>query len=139
GRRGRPAELLTEPGHDPAQLEVQLLDSPRHADGPTSVAEVALELAENGRSRERRELETPAGIESFHRLEEPNQRDLDQVVDRLTAVRETAGEKVRQRRVLLDELIATATIAGRGGDAESLAQGAPRGPGPPVFSPVSHA
>jgi hypothetical protein len=67
---------------------VQLLHATGHAHGPPAVAEVPLELAGDGRRRERRELQPAIGLEPLDRLEEPDERDLAQVVRGLTAVRE---------------------------------------------------
>ena len=63
---------------------------------PAAVAEVALELAGDGRRRERRELQPAIGLEPLDRLEQTDERDLAQVVGRLAAVRETPRRGTRR-------------------------------------------
>ena len=77
-----------------------------HAHRPAAVAEVTLQLTGDRRRGERRELQAPVGLEALDRLEQSDQRDLAQVVGRLAAVREAAGEELGEAHVLLDELVA---------------------------------
>ena len=65
-----------------------------------------LELAVDRRRRERRELQAPIGIEPLDRLEHPHERDLDQIVERLTPIRVATGQVRRERPVRLDQLVA---------------------------------
>src|ERR1700704_4717406 len=118
--RGRATVLLAQRGDDPAQLQVQLLHPPGYADGPTAIAEVSLQLAEDRRRRERRELEPTLGVETLDRLQEANQRDLDEVVDRFPAVRESSGQEMRKRGVLLDQVVAEPAVTGAAVDGEAL-------------------
>ena len=90
GRRRRPPVLLAECRHDPAELEVQLLHAARHADGPATIAEVPLQLAEDRRGGERRELQAPIRVEALDGLEQADQGDLDEVVALLAAIGEAA-------------------------------------------------
>src|SRR5439155_8210624 len=122
-RRRRAPLLLAERRDDAAQLEVELLHTTRHTDCPSAVPEVPLQLAEDRRGGERRELEPPIGIETLDRLEQAHQRHLNEVVAWLAAIREAAGEEVRQRGVLLDELVAHAPVAGAAIDAEPFVDG----------------
>ena len=91
---------------DVAEPEVEFLRAARHAYRPRLVAEVALELAFDGRGRERRELEPAIGIEAFDRFQHAEVGDLQEVVERLAAVGEPAREMRRQRLVRLDQFVA---------------------------------
>src|SRR5262249_60839085 len=131
----RSACLLAERRDDAAQLEMQLLHAPGQAHRPPAVAEVAFQLAQDGRGRERRELEPAAGIEPLDGLEQADQRDLHEVVARLAAVREAGGEEVRERSVVPDELVAQTAVAGAavGSEARVDACAAPN-----ALVPASH-
>ena len=83
----------------------------RHADGPATVPEVPLQLAEDRGRGERRELEAPTRVEALDGLEQADQRDLDEVVALLAAIGEAAGEEVREWGVLLDELVPQTTVS----------------------------
>jgi len=72
---------------------------------------VALQLALNCRSGERRELHTAAGVEPLDRLEEPDECYLLQIVSVDASVPETAGEEVRESRVLFNEFVAKTTLS----------------------------
>src|SRR5437588_72012 len=122
-RRRRAPLLLAERRDDAAQLEVELLHTTRHTDRPSAVPEVPLQLAEDRRGGERGELESPIGVETFDRLEQAHQRNLHEVVARLAPIRKAAREEVRERGVLLDELVANAPVAGAAVEAESLVDG----------------
>src|SRR5262249_9737342 len=106
GRGRGAAELLGQRGHGAVELEVGLLHASRHPHRPAAVAEVALQLAEDGRCRERRELEAPFGLEALDGLQEADEGDLAQVVERLPAIRETSREELAQPYVYLDEAVA---------------------------------
>src|SRR5204863_2460036 len=94
------------------EAEMQFLGATRNANRPGLVAEVTLQLPVDGRRREGGELETPLEIEPFDGLEHADERDLHEVVERLAAVRVTAGEVGRERPVGLDELVTGAPIVG---------------------------
>ena len=85
------------------QLEVKLLQSAGHANGPSLVPEVSLQLAHDRRSRVRRELDLALEIETVDRFQQPDGADLDQVLERLTSVAEAAREELDQADVLIDE------------------------------------
>src|SRR5947209_16995443 len=91
---------------------MELLRATGHAHRPRSVAKVALQLALDRRGGERRELEVALGIEALDGLQHAELRDLEQVVERLAAVREAAREMRRERSVRLDELVAELAVAG---------------------------
>ena len=84
----------------------------RDAHGPSPVPEVALQLSGDRRRRERREAQTAVRIEPLDRLEQADERDLAEVVERLAAVREPSGEELREAHVLLDELVAQRPFTG---------------------------
>ena len=52
----------------------------RHAQHPSAVAEMALDLAEDRRDREARERGATVELVAVDRLHEPEARDLDQIV-----------------------------------------------------------
>ena len=91
---------------------MQLLRTARYAHRPGLVAKVALQLTLDGHRRVGRELEVAVGIEALDGLEHAEVRDLQEVVERLTAVRVTAREMRRQRLVRLDQLVAQLPVAG---------------------------
>jgi hypothetical protein len=76
------------------------------------VTEVTPQLADHGGDREGREGCSVFGIEAFDRLEHPEHRDLLEIVERLVAVGEAAGERACELEIVLDERVAQATIAG---------------------------
>src|SRR5450432_3434455 len=73
------------------QRELQLLEPPRHADGPALVPEVPLDLAHDRGRGVGRELDAALKVESVDRLDQPDGRDLGEVVEPLAAVAEPAG------------------------------------------------
>ena len=91
---------------------MQLLDAARDTYRPALVAEVPLELAHDGGRSERRELKTAIGFEALHRLQEPDERDLTEIVEWLAAVGEPAREEVGETHVVLDEVIAKRAVPG---------------------------
>ena len=96
------------------ELDRELLQVARHAHRPALVAEVALELAEDGRDGEARERGLAARVEAVDRLQQPERGDLDQVVERLAAALVAAGELARERQEALHELLARELVAARG-------------------------
>jgi hypothetical protein len=82
--------------------------------GPAVVAEVALELAEHRRHGVRREGGLARRVESVDRLDEPERRDLDQVVERLVrapvAARHPPGERQQPRHELLARGLVTVAV-----------------------------
>jgi hypothetical protein len=92
---------------------LQFLCAPRDVDEPPGVAEVPLQLAQDGRRGVRRELEATLGIEAVDGLDEPDRADLDEVVHGLVAAGEPTREVDDQRHVLLDETIAQLLAGGR--------------------------
>ena len=110
GGRGAP-ERLGQPLRLARELEAAVLQPARDMQRPGLVAEVALELAEDGRHREAGELGAATGLEAVDRLDEPDAGDLDEVVERLLAVAVAAGELACEREVALDQLVAQPRVA----------------------------
>src|SRR4029077_9004432 len=109
---------LLAPRVDPHQV---LLQAPRHPDRPGAVAEVATDLAGDGRRGEGAELVLQGRIEAFDGLDEAHEADLLDVLQGLAAVGETASDEVHQVAVQLHQAIADPPVAG----AVELAQQAP--------------
>jgi hypothetical protein len=72
---------------------------------------VALELAEDGRHRERGEGGRPVRLEPVDRLQETERRDLDQVVERLAAALVPTRELTREWQKAFDEGFAGRLVA----------------------------
>src|SRR5687768_11306214 len=72
-------------------------------DRPRAVAEVAFELAEDGRDGERRERDAAVRVVAVDRLDEAEVRDLAQVIQWLTRVAVLDRERTREWHVLLDQ------------------------------------
>ena len=79
-RRRGTAELGIQRTRVGIDAELEVLDRPWHVDRPAVVAEVALDLADDGRHGERREREPTIGIEPVDRLQQAEGRHLLQVV-----------------------------------------------------------
>src|SRR6266540_2085640 len=118
GRRRRPALLLAESADDATELEMQLLHASRHPDGPPAVAEVSLQLPQDRRGGEGRELEAAGGVEALDRLEQADERDLDQVV----AHRAVAGTAV-DLEAMVDPAVAVRVGRDRGAGVPAGALG----------------
>src|ERR1700744_4934284 len=88
----------------------QLLGSAGDVDRPSGVAEVALELAEDGRDRKRREADAPAGIEAVEGAEQAHARHPYEVLDRLVRVAVARGELAGQRPEALKQLLAGSAV-----------------------------
>src|SRR5918995_2119865 len=85
-------------------LEDSLLDVAGHADRPTPVPEVPLQLAEDGRDGEGGERRAAPGVEAVYGLDQAQARDLEQVVEGLGATGISRGEPPRERHEALDQL-----------------------------------
>ncbi len=134
---GGAAQRLGQLGGRGADLHPQLLQPPRHPDGPALVAEVALDLADDRGRRVGGELHAAIGVEAVDGLDEPDRADLDEVLEGLAAVAEAAGAVLDQRQVQVHQRVAG---AGRGrarwtprragpGRARRCGGGSPRCPG----------
>jgi hypothetical protein len=95
--RRRVPELGRQLGGGSLDSEDPLLDVAGHVHRPAPVAEMALELAENGGDGEGREGGAALGVEAVYRLDQADARNLDQVVEWLrpsrVARREAPGER----------------------------------------------
>ena len=90
---------------------MQLLAATRRPDRPGLVAKVSLELAFDRRRRERRKLEIAPRVEPFDRFEQADERDLPQVVELLTAIRETTREVGGEPLVSFDQFVPELPLA----------------------------
>src|SRR5919107_109422 len=79
----------------------QFLQSTWDPHRPALVPEVAFDLTQDVRGRVGRELDSPVHVEAVYGLYEADGGDLDQVVERLPAARELAGEELGQRELFL--------------------------------------
>ena len=113
GRRGA-AQLARELLAERLELDGQLLQVARDAHRPALVAEVTLELAEDGRDGEARERGLAARVEAVDRLQQAERRDLDEVVERLAAALVAARELARERQEALHERLARGGVAAMG-------------------------
>src|SRR5205085_1525629 len=102
-RCGRAAELLAQRRDRAVELEVELLEPARHAHRPSLVAEVSLQLSGDRRRGEGGELQAPWRLEALDRLEQPDERDLSEIVERLAPVGEPAREELGQPEIVLDQ------------------------------------
>ena len=110
GRR-RAAELARQVLDRVVDLHHALLHAARHVHGPAVVAEVALELAEHRRHRVGGERRLARGVEAVDRLDQPERRDLDQIVERLVGAPVAARHPAREREQARDELLARGLVA----------------------------
>ena len=103
---GERLQLHGELLDDPVQSDVQVLKGPRHLDRPALVAEVALDLAHDGRGGVGGELDAPPRSKRSMALISPMRADLDQILHRLPARGEAPGQAPDQRQIAGDELFA---------------------------------
>src|SRR5438105_9897149 len=92
---------------------MELLQAPWKADGRAFVAEVSLDLARDGQRREGGELIAEVGVEALDRLDQPEVADLDDVVERLSAVLKLAREEVHEIAVRVHQPGADAVALSR--------------------------
>ena len=111
-RRGRRApELARQVLDRVVDLHHALLHPARDVHGPAVVAEVALELAEHGRHRVGGERGLARGVEAVDRLDQPEGRDLHEVVQRLVRAPVPARHPPREREQTLHQLLPRRLIA----------------------------
>ena len=111
GHRRRAAELAAQFVADPLDADGQLLEVARDADRPALVAEVPLELTEDGRHGERRERGLAGGIEAVDGLQQSERSDLDEVVELLAAVLVAARQLAGEREEAIDQRLSRGRIA----------------------------
>ena len=106
-RAAQLAGQLLGGGVDPQEV---LLQPSWHPHRPGAVAEVAADLAHDGRRRERAELVPQRGIEALDGVDQAQEADLFDVLERLAAVGEPARDEVDEVGVQLDELVANVRV-----------------------------
>jgi hypothetical protein len=79
--------------------------------GPPGVAEVPLELAEDGRHGVGRERDAAVGLVAVDRLDEPEAGNLQEVVERLAAALVAPRQPAGQGQEALDENLARRRVA----------------------------
>ena len=84
---------------------MQLLEPARHLHRPAVVTEVPANLTHDGRHRERHEIRTGVDIEPDHGVDQPDACDLNEVVTRLAAAVEAAGDVIGQRQAALHDAV----------------------------------
>ena len=99
--RGRALQLLGQLGDRFVDFGHQVVEAARHAHGPDPVAEVAFQLAEDGRRGKGGEGDAALGVEAVDRVEQAEVGDLEEVVEGL------AGAAVAQRQPLGEGQVAT--------------------------------
>ena len=102
GDRRRAAQGLGQRVVGRGDGQPQLLQAAGHPDRPGAVAEVPLELADDGRDGEAGEVDAPVGVEPVDRLDQADHRDLVQVVGGLAAAAVAVGQVLGQRQPRLD-------------------------------------
>src|SRR5918999_4401450 len=84
----------------------ELLQATGDPHRPALVTEVTFDLTEDIRRRVGGELDLPVNVEAVHRLYQADGGDLDQIVQRFSAARELAGQKLGQGELFLDDPLA---------------------------------
>ena len=95
-----------------AERQPQLLQPARDPDRPALVPEVPLDLADDRRGGVRGELDAAVEVEAVDRLDQADRADLDEVVERLAAAGEPAGEVLDERQVQPDQLVPRRLVLG---------------------------
>jgi hypothetical protein len=109
--RGRALKLLGQLGHRLADLGDAVVQTARHAHRPDAVAEMALQLAEDGRRGEGGEGDAALGVEAVDRVHQPQARHLEKVVEGLVRAAVALGEAFREGQVAPHELLARRGVA----------------------------
>ena len=104
-------QVERELGDRAVDLQRELLQVARDAHRPGAVAEVALDLAEDGRHRVAGERDLALEVEAVDRLDQAEARDLEEVVEGLLGALVAAGELARERQEALDEHLAVDRVA----------------------------
>ena len=88
-----------------------VLQAARHPDRPRLVAEVAADLPEHRRRRERAEVDAAVRVEAVGGADQRDHAHLGQVLQRLAAVGVPAGERLHEADVVQDQLLALGVSA----------------------------
>ena len=99
---------------------MEVLGAPGDMHGPGRVAEVPAQLTGDGGPGERTERHPAIGVEALDRLQHPEPRHLDEVVERLAATVEPQRFAPGELEVLLDEPVADRVVAGAAIRAKAL-------------------
>src|SRR6185312_11847075 len=111
GHGGRAVETAAEKLLSLLDLDRALLGAARHMDRPAQIAEVALELSEDRRDRERGEGRAAREVIAVDRLDQAEARHLQEVIEGLASSAVAAGQLAGEGEEALDELIAGLAIA----------------------------
>ncbi len=103
-----------------AKVDMEVLHASRNLERPRRVAEMAAELTHHRRDRVACERDTDVGIESLDCFQQAELADLNEVVERLTPMREPPSAVDGDPAMLFDQFVAQVAIAGRAPPAESL-------------------
>jgi hypothetical protein len=115
---GGPAELALHPLGRTFDRERLLEQVARRADAPAVVAEVAAHLAGHRRERVAGERRAMIGVEPVDGLQEPDARDLEEVVEAVAAVGVATRDEAGEAQVAADELLAQLRVACAGEAAQ---------------------
>src|SRR5215212_359067 len=110
-RLGRPSKFLRERLGLPTHRERALLKVAWHVQRPALVAEVTLQLAQNGGCGKARELRAAIRIEPVDRFDQPEARHLHEVVERLIRIGVAPRKITCERQESLHELLACRAVA----------------------------
>ena len=80
-----------------------VLVTARDADRAAAVSEVTLDLADDVRHRESRELDAARGLEPVDRLDEADGADLDEILQTFATMCVTPCKREDERKLLLDQ------------------------------------
>jgi hypothetical protein len=97
--RWAPAQWTREVADSATDVGLGVLKPSRHSNRSQAIAKVPADLTENRWRRKGRERCSPRGVESIDGLDEPDHRDLLQVVERLPSARIAPREGTRKRHV----------------------------------------
>jgi hypothetical protein len=87
-----------------------VVQAARYPHGPDAVAEVAFELAEDGRRGEGGEGDPARGVEAVDRVQQAEVGDLEEVVEGLAGAAVALGEAVGERQMTADQLLADGRV-----------------------------
>ena len=119
--RGRALQLLGQLGDRFLDLGHAVVQAARHPHGPDPVAEVAFELAEDGRRGEGAEGDAAVGVEAVDGVDQGEAGDLQEVVEGLAGAPVAARQAFGEVDVPAHQLLADRRIAGRREPAPELA------------------
>src|SRR5579864_7071274 len=96
----------------PVDRKIQFLKAPRNLDGPALVPKVALYLTDNRWRGVGRKFHTTVEIEPINRFEQTHGADLNQIIERLSAVGKLHREIAHQIQMRDDEFAAQPLVLG---------------------------